>query len=573
MTTIENLNELLEIKSENEHIEFKEAKNEISILGGERRDKKCLLGYCIAFANEKGGKLILGIADHFEGVSISRKIVGTSSIKNIIEVKKQIYDNSKLKIEIEELFIEDKRIVIITIPSRPIGSPLKFYGIPLMRIGENLEIMDDETIKSIIFEGSPDYSAETIEGITIDDLDLSIIEQIKDLWAKKSGNTNYKNFTNKKLLEKLLLIRNGKVTISGLLLLGKSQSLGLKLPQSEIILEWRTDPNKLDYEYKKIWRNSFIKVVDEIWETINARNTRTPFKQGFIENDIWAYDKESIREAVLNAFAHREYRNSVEPIFIKLSPVEFSIKSPGIFLPGVTSENALHVEGKWRNRFLMEVLHEIGLVERSGIGLDRVFGVSIKCGKGKPKLEETSDRFVKLTLPAIIQDKEFISYLEKIALEKQVTFSDIEDLIEIDLIRKLGKYSDRNRIERFMKIGIVDKLGTGQGTKYFLNRKYYEYMGKKGEFTRKKGLSRESRLELLRNFFKDNSFGNMSDFKDVFDNNLDRKYIQRLLNVLRKDKFIYFDSKPSNRKGVWRIGTLNTIEGNQRAVGGQSTGS
>lgn len=553
MTTINQLKTWLKVKTENEHLEFKEAKKEISVTGGKKKEKKSLLGYVVALSNEGGGKLILGVEDKIPKGSEERKIIGTNALQNSLDAKKAIFDELNLKIEIEILEIESQRVVVISIPSRSIGKVMKFHGVPLMRVGENLVEMDDETFKSIMMEGHTDFSAETMHELTLKDLDKNAVEILKKLWIQKSGNKDSENYSNEKLLKKLLLIKDGKITVAGLLLVGKENVIGQYLPQAELILEWRTEPNKIDYDLKKIWRKPFVTVVDDIWEVVNARNSRTPFKQGFIENDIWSYDRNSIREGVLNAFAHREYRNRTEPVFIKLSPNEFAIKSPGGFLPGVDSNNALYVEGKWRNRFLMEVLHEIGLVERSGVGLDRVFMTSIRNGKGMPMLEETSDDFVKLTLPALVQDIAFVSYLEKVSAKKQIIFNEIEDLIEIEHIRKTGKYIDKVKVERYLKSQIVEKVGIGTGTKYILARDYYEHVGKKGEYTRKKGLNKEARLSLLRNYFKDNHFGNMDDFRDVFDQNLDRKQIQRLLNVLREEELIYFDPNPSPQKGYWKL--------------------
>lgn len=545
--------ELLSTKSENENLEFKELKNTVSIMGNKGKQRNCLLAYIVAIANEGGGKLILGVRNAINSKTNIRDIVGTSAIPDIQQAKSAIYDYLKCRIDIKEYIIDKKRIVIINIPSRPVGIVYEFYGIPLMRIGERLEKMDQKTFVSILMEGSPDFSSEICRDITTKDLDKNALKLLKKLWVQKSQNQEYLKYSTDKILQKLLLSNQKGLTNACVLLLGKEDVISSLLPQSEIILENRIEPKKIDFDFKKIWRKPFLLAVDEVWDVINARNTRTPFKQGFIETDIWSYDKNSIREALLNAFAHREYRNKVEPIFIKLSPKEFTIKSPGGFLPGVNPQNALYVEGKWRNRLLMEVLHEIGFVERSGVGLDRVFETSIKSGKGSPLLEETTDDFVKLTLPAIIQDIGFVSYLEKLSSEKNIMFNEIDDLVEIENIRSTGKYKEKPKAEKFLKMGIIERIGIGSGTRYVLSKKFYEHIGKKAEYTRRKGLNRESRLELLRNYFNDNQTGQMADLRELFDYNLDRKQIQKLLNILRYEGLIYFDPTPSPQKGYWKI--------------------
>ena len=66
-TTPEQLNNLLAIRSENQRLEFKEAKVQF--------DNKKLYKYCVAIANEGGGKLILGVSDQ-----LPRKVIGTISL-------------------------------------------------------------------------------------------------------------------------------------------------------------------------------------------------------------------------------------------------------------------------------------------------------------------------------------------------------------------------------------------------------------------------------------------------------------------------------------------------------------
>ena len=65
---LQGLQRLMDARSENEHLEFKEAKN--------RFDFEKLVGYCVALANERGGKMILGVSDR-----PPRKVVGTAAFE------------------------------------------------------------------------------------------------------------------------------------------------------------------------------------------------------------------------------------------------------------------------------------------------------------------------------------------------------------------------------------------------------------------------------------------------------------------------------------------------------------
>ena len=78
-TTIEELTRWMNMPHKGEHLEFKEAKNQY--------DLTKLFRYCVALANEGGGKLILGVSD-----TPPRKVVGSSAFPNLGEIQRRILD-------------------------------------------------------------------------------------------------------------------------------------------------------------------------------------------------------------------------------------------------------------------------------------------------------------------------------------------------------------------------------------------------------------------------------------------------------------------------------------------------
>jgi len=304
---------------------------------------------------------------------------------------------------------------------------------------------------------------------------------------------------------------------------------------------------------RKDWREPFLIIFDEIWEVVNARNSRIPFEEGFFEGDIWAFDRKSVREAVLNAVAHRDYRERGS-VFIEASSENLIVKSPGGFLPGVSSENALDSQGKWRNRLLMETLGSIGLVERYGHGLDRIFKKSISDGKGTPILRETSIGFVELIISAQVKDKNFVYFLEKIAKEKQIQFDFVKDLMFLDEIRENQFSDDKEKRSKFLKLGVIEKVGRGRGMKYILSNQFYAFLDKKGEYTRKKWLGKEQQKEILREFFQQHKKARMQDLRDgLFEGRLSNQSINLLLNELRGEGKIYFEGPQRSQKAHWRL--------------------
>ncbi|MFH1192621.1 MAG: ATP-binding protein [bacterium] len=560
--THEELNKILSLPRETPNFEFKECSANISILGkdGDKMNKKSLYGYCAALGNEGGGKLILGVSDKINFKTGKRDIVGTNAIQNFQDAEEKIFNKLGRKIKIEKLFFNDRMVQIVSIPSHPIGAVFRFYGIPLMRNGEELKEMDDETLRILLNEERDDFSAKICEGAKFEDLNQAAIERIRRNWIEKIKQQKSEqglvqiitNCSEYALLEKLGIIVKGKITNAGILLMGKEDALAKYIPNAEIIFEYRVNPNQIHYDFRFEWRKAYVLMILELEKEINARNMRTPFKQGFFELDIWAFDLWSYREAINNAFAHREYFNRTEPIFIKMSPEGVLIKSPGSFLPGVNLGNVLDIEGKWRNRILMEALQKIGAVERSGLGLDRIFIKTISDGKGLPDFIGTNKEYVILNIPAKIRDLNFVYYLQNIERAKQINFI-TKDFIYLQKIKDDGKIDNKERLHYFFMLGIIEKVGRSRGQKYILSKNFYEFIDNRSEYTRKKWLSKEQQKQVLVNYFQQHKKGRVSDFKELFENRLSNQKINILLNDLREMSLVYFDGKPKSRSAYWKI--------------------
>lgn len=300
------------------------------------------------------------------------------------------------------------------------------------------------------------------------------------------------------------------------------------------------------------WREPFFKIYDEIWETINARNLRIPFQEGLIQREVYAFSEKPVREALLNAVAHRDYTINSQSIFIKASPEEFFIESPGGFPPGITSENILH-KTFWRNRSIAETFEKAGLVERSGQGMDDIFGSTIKEGKGMPDLSESDAFSVLLKIPAKVKDKEFILFLERVTKDKEIILS-FEEIYELEKIREHQMVTDSEFKKKFLDIGIIEKIGRTRGAKYILSHKYYTQEGISGIYTRLTGLSRDQKKELILNHLRKNEKGFIKDFLDVFPD-LKQPDINNLLQELKRDgKVIHTGTRLS---GYWALKRIN----------------
>jgi ATP-dependent DNA helicase RecG len=357
MTTSEEFNSWL-TTPEGLNLEFKEAKVQFS--------RKELANYCAALSNEGGGKLIFGVNNR-------GAMVGTEAFQGTHhKLSNTLLDELGIRINLEELLLPQGRALIFHVPPNPPGQPVKANKIFWMRAGESLKEMDQATLKQKLNETSPDFSTTIADGLSLNDLDEKAIEYFKQRWAQRSGRPDYLSFSKERLLQAIGIFSDKGLNHACLILFGKKAKLDELLPGSEIIYEWRQNPHKSSYDFRKIWREPFFNIYDDIWSTINDRNLRIPFQEGFIQREVLAFSEKSVREAVLNAVAHRDYTINSQSVIIKASPEHFFIESPGGFLPGITAENIIY-RSAWRNRAIAETFEKAGLVERSGQGMDDTY--------------------------------------------------------------------------------------------------------------------------------------------------------------------------------------------------------
>ncbi len=518
------------------NLEFKKAEHSFS-------ESKDLPDYCAALANEGGGKLILGVTN-------DRIITGTQAFVGTAHaLSHKILQSIKIRVDVEELAVDGKRILIFHVPSRPIATLIGSngsYKYP-MRAGSSLVEMTQEKMKEIHSERDSDFSTQVVSGLSIEDIDDSAIEVFKRLWSQQQNNVDYLSFPKEKLLRAIGVLTDTGINYAGLVLFGKPEKIKQNLSGSEIIFEWRQD-KKIGHDFRKEWRAPFFSIFDDIWATINTRNSRFPFQQGFVQREILAFNEKTIREAVLNAVTHRDYSIQAQSVFIKASPDEFLIQSPGGFVRGVTEENILN-RSAWRNRRIAEILQMAGLVERAGQGLDTIFGNTIREGKGLPDFSGSDRYSVNLHIPAKVKDEQFILFLEKVVNENQSELS-FEEIYELEAIREKRKVKDIQFKDKFLAMGIIEKVGKTSGVSYILSHRYYLYDGKPGVHTRIVGLSRDEKKELILKHIQKNGRGYAKDFKDAFPD-LRSGDISNLLRELKQQGKI--SHQGSDRTGYWEI--------------------
>jgi ATP-dependent DNA helicase RecG len=465
---------------EHEHLEFKEARNRFSF--------EELVKYCCALANEGGGRIILGVSDQQP-----RRIVGTRAFENPGRTKLGLVERLHLRVDVIELEPPEGRVLVFEVPGRPIGMPIQYEGAYWMRAGESLTPMTPDLLKRIFAEAEPDFSAQVCDGAELGDLDPAAIATFRSRWIDKSRRSDLADMAPERLLEDAELLVKGKVTYAALILFGTYKALGRHLAQSEVIFEYRSDEASIPYQQRKEYREGFLLFHDDLWATINLRNETFSYQDGLFRRDIPALNEKATREAVLNAVSHRDYRLAGST-FVKQWPTKIEITSPGGFPPEITPENILFRQSP-RNRRIAEALAKCGFVERSGQGADRMYQESLREGKLPPDFSGSDPYHVVLTFFSKVQDEAFVRYLDLLGKETQHSFG-VEDLLVLDAVHRERPIPAmaKDRVRALVAVGALERL---ERNRLVLAQRYYLLAGQAFEYTRRRGLDRETKKALL----------------------------------------------------------------------------
>jgi ATP-dependent DNA helicase RecG len=453
------------------------------------------------------------------------------------ELEDETYSRLGIRVRFEELFENSLRVLVIHIPTRPIGKMMKFEGVPLMRVGESLRNMSDEEMFAILSEQEPDFSEKICADSTVDDLDDLAINKLKEAYSEKQNNPQFLTLSNFQALSDLGLIKGSKVTYAALILVGKEEKIKALLPQSAINLEYRNHVSQIVFDNRDIFTQPYFIAIDLLWNAINSRNGKIPVQQGAFIFDIPYFNKEVIREAINNAVAHRDYSKASE-IVIKQYPAELIIINPGGFPLGVNLDNLITVNSTPRNRLLADVLAKTGVVERSGQGVDKIFYQTISEAKPSPNYTYSDNYQVELRLSGVVEDKAFAMFIRRIQQDrKDGEKLSVHDVIALNEIRKgLDKKSlDPALLKKLENEGLLERIGKTNSQKIILSKLYFELTDNRAAYTDGKPIDGYQVGIVVMNHIQEFGKGKMKDFEYLLRNFMSRGQVKYVISKMVTD--------------------------------------
>lgn len=482
-TSVAQLHQWL-LEPEGQRLEFKEAK--------QRYDFEKLLKYCVALANEGGGTMVLGVTD-----KRPRRIVGSLAFEAPERTEAGLHQRLGHRIPVEELRLPEGRVVIVHVPARLPGTAWEIDGRYFKRAGDDLAALGGQELRDIFAETGPDFSAQPCPGATLADLAPEAIALFRDRWAQKSNDPRKRELSDLQILRDAeLLVEGDQVSYAALVLFGTRAGLTRWLAQAELVFEYRSSEAAGPAADREEYRAGFFAWQDALWKKINLRNDRQSYQDDFFRMDLPTFAEVPVREAILNAVAHRDYRLGGS-IFIRQFAKRLEVVSPGGLPPGITPENIIDQQYP-RNRRLAEALGHCGLIERSGQGLNLMMESAVRQGKPLPSFAGTAPHEVRLTLEGGVRNPAFVRFMERLGEETLRSFSTL-DYLALERLEQ-GKVLSAELLERVPSLiaaGALEAIGRGKGVRYILSEALYATLGAKGTYTRQRGLDRNTNKALL----------------------------------------------------------------------------
>ena len=367
-----------------------------------------LIDAVIGIANTDGGTLYLGVEDdgtitgvhphHADEIGVAA-LIANKTVPAVSVRAELICEEGHNILQIE---IPMSRAIVASSEGKILRRRLKVDGTP-----ENVPMYPFEITTRLSQLSLLDFSAQVLSGAAMDDLDPNERVRLRNIIKLRKGDKSLLDLSDDELDKALRLITddNGTLrpTVTGMLLIGKEERLQQLVPTAKAVFQVLTGTQvRVNEQYAKPLLATF-----ELFEQhMKAWNPERELEYGLYRLPIPEFSETAFREGLVNAFCHRDY-SILQSVRVAIEDEGLTISSPGGFIDGVSLHNLLTVEPHGRNQALADALKRIGLAERTGRGIDRIFEGSIVFGRPLPDYSESTERYVKLFIQRAEPDLAF----------------------------------------------------------------------------------------------------------------------------------------------------------------------
>ena len=332
--------------------------------------------------------------------------------------------------------VEGEPIIVFEVPECDYRRKPCHYGPAGMNSGSyirvgntNRQMTDYEIFTYVSSQGQPTYDREPARSATIEDLDRDLLEgYMKQVKREKPRLWERLRLDEKSFAERLcaldIAIRVNELvhpTLAGLLVFGLwpqryfpaltitfvryyGAEPGVKGPRGERFLDNRKFEGRLD------------EMADDAVQRVVANMRHGTLIEGIFHRTLLEYPEEAVREAIVNAVAHRDYSPLAQGSHVRIEMYADRLVAitPG-GLHGPVNEDNLEVELATRNQLLMRLLEETGIVENRGSGIPMMITAMREARLEPPQFRDTRASFRVTFKNHTLLDPETVTWLNQFA--------------------------------------------------------------------------------------------------------------------------------------------------------------
>jgi ATP-dependent DNA helicase RecG len=439
------------VEGESETVEFKQS------LDGEALDT---VG---AFANAKGGTLLVGVADDgvMKGLTFGKEIMR--------DWANRIVQAAHVHPQIKRISYRGKNIVAIQVSESAV-KPVPCRGRYLIRVGRsNRQMTDDDLTRAVLGRLAMTWDEIVEPRSTLKDLDSDQIKRFRTDCNQQGRRSIPPNEDDYTVLEKLGLVREGQLLRAAILLFGKEPQ---RFYPSAFVKIGRFRSPTLIVDDREIYGTLFDQVENTIFYFREHLETRFEFEGEPARKVIWEYPLEALRGAVINAICHRDYLGTPH-IQIRWYDDQVVLFNSGGLPPPLRLEDLKQSHPSIpRNRKIAEIFFYVGWIESWGGGIQKILDECASAGMPEPKFEERigglwltflKDILTEENLRSLGLNERQIKAVFYVKEKRRITNAEYQNLSQVSMrtaTRELGELGRK---------GILEQAGkTGRGTFYVL---------------------------------------------------------------------------------------------------------
>ncbi len=532
------LTELMALPNEVEWVEFKAAKSDY--------DFRKLGSYFSALSNEANlnsrncGWLIFGVSNE-----LPRRVVGTGYREDpakLDRLKKEVADQTTSRITfsgIDELIHEEGRVLMFEIPPAPRGIPIAWQGHYYGREGESLAPLSIHEIEEIRGQvRQSDWTEATCDGAGIQDLDPEAIAEARRQYKEKNPRLapEVDAWSDTAFLNTAKVTIQGRITRAALLLLGCEEATHFLSPADPRITWILKDANGLDLDYEHLGPPF---VLNTARASSRIRNLRYRYmgSGNLFPTEVSQYDPWVIREALHNAIAHQDYRQSGRVALVE-GPESVLVTNSGSFLPG-SVEYVIESEappGFYRNPYLANAMVALNMIDTIGSGIKRMFRTQRERFFPLPDYDLNDPEKVAVRIYGKILDERYTQLLiAKAGLS-------LQEVIALDHVQK-GRTLTEKQFRLVKSKGLVE----GRRPNLYVSSKVAAATGARAQYIRDRALDKAHYKGLVTQYLREYGKAKREHFEDLLIDKLSdalsrqqkRTWVKNLLQEMRRrDKTI-----------------------------------